>query len=477
MRSLRSTLIAWLVPPLLIVGAVAASGAYVFMERRLTSAYDLDLGDIARAMLPYLHARDGRVTLELSELAVAVLKSDSNDHIYYAVFDEAGNTVVGDRALHPPPLRPGHSPMFWNGTRLGAPIRAVTLEAAVGGMPVTVVAAETTQKRERAYRDALFSAIAPVVLLSLAAVLAIAFGVRRGLDPLGTLQEELQSRSHRHLQPVDLEPVARELKPLVRELNGMLARLEQAQHTQARFIANAAHQLRTPVAGLVTQLDLARRDDADRDLHLAHAREGAARLARLTRQILSLAVADPISNPEANEESFDLAAVVKDRADSWVRAATARGAEIEFELQPAPMHGVRLLAGELAENLVDNATRYGAKTVRIATRAEDGAVLEVSDDGPGIPASERQRMFERFQRLDNQATEGSGLGLAIVREIAQRHGATVELTEASGPSGTRVVVHFPPRPAAAASPPDGARDERFVAAAVTGRADDRRPGH
>src|SRR5438270_6833912 len=212
------------------------------------------------------------------------------------------------------------------------------------------------------------------------------------MAPLDELRDEVQSRSHGALHPMETERVPRELKPLVHELNDMLRRLAGSQERQARFIANAAHQLRTPVAGLVTQLELAASGDGDRATHLAHAREGAYRLARLAQQVLSLARADPVSNPHVANEPFDYADVVKHRAAGWVRAATARGVELEFDLAPAPSRGVPLLAGELAENLVDNATRYGAHWVRIRTGAEAGrSILEVQDDGPGIASPDRKR--------------------------------------------------------------------------------------
>jgi two-component system sensor histidine kinase TctE len=238
--------------------------------------------------------------------------------------------------------------------------------------------------------------------------------------------------------------VVDELVPLVHELNSMLARLQGAQETQARFIANAAHQLRTPIAGLVTQLNLARNSAEGREAHVANAFEGATRLARLAQQLLSLAAADPISNPVTRDAAGDLAEVVKSRADAWLREAMPRNVELEFDLEPAPFLGNALLVGELASNLVDNALRYGAANVKVATRpARDGSILEVTDDGPGIPEAERTRIFKRFHRLDSESTQGSGLGLAIVSEIAQRHRARVEVHEAPGGRGTRVTVAFP----------------------------------
>jgi two-component system sensor histidine kinase TctE len=443
-RSLSATLLAWLLPPLLVVGAVAAAGASVFMQRRLDAAYDQDLGDIARALVPYLRVSEERVWLAFDEQADAVLRADSRDRIYYAVKDWDGRLVAGDRSVPSPPVAvTDYTPHFWNDERFGRPVRAVALAAPIAGHSVTVIAVETTNKRESAASDAILSAIAPVAMLTLAAMAAVFVGVRRGLGPVNRLREELQARSHVDLSPVDVAHVADELQPLVGELNEMLGRLQTAQHAQARFIANAAHQLRTPIAGLVTQIDLARGPRGD-VAHLEQARTAAARLARLAQQILSLAAADPVSNPSPPEEAVDLANVLKDRAETWLRGAG--DVELEFDLQPAPVRGSELLLGELASNLVDNACRYGARTVRLATRIEGGrAMLEIEDDGPGIPPGERTRIFERFHRLAGPSTEGSGLGLAIVAEIAQRHGARIDVGDArASPTGTCVRVSFAP---------------------------------
>jgi two-component system sensor histidine kinase TctE len=310
---------------------------------------------------------------------------------------------------------------------------------------VRVVAAETTRKRHRASRDALVSAIVPAVLLLVAALAGIVLGVGRGLRPLDAMRQSLQTRSHLDLRPLETQQVDDELRPLVTSLNEMLARLDDAQKRQSRFIANAAHQLRTPIAGVITQLDLARTaSGSEREEHLAHAREATARLARLAQQVLSLAAADPLSNPGAPTERVDLSEIVTSHADEWLRMTRTTGAELEFDLSAAPISGNAVLVGELATNLVHNAARYGARTVTVATRAsEKTSRLEVSDDGPGIPAEARQRVFERFSRLDAQSTAGSGLGLAIVSEIAQRHGATVELADGPQGRGTRVTVAFP----------------------------------
>jgi two-component system sensor histidine kinase TctE len=339
---------------------------------------------------------------------------------------------------------PAPAPRFWDDMRHGERVRAVVLDTNAAGRKVRVVAAETTRKRMSASRDAMFSAIVPAVLLFVAAVAGIFLGVGRGLRPLDAMRDALASRSHVDLRALEMERVDDELKPLVGALNGMLERLGEAQQRQSRFIANAAHQLRTPIAGVITQLDLAKNASSDRETHLAHAREGAARLARLAQQVLSLAAADPLANPGAPAERCDLAGIAKMHADEWLRMARSMDVELGFELEPAPIVGNAVRVGELASNLVHNAARYGARTVTVATRADAGrSTLEVIDDGAGIPREARERVFERFSRLDAQSTQGSGLGLAIVSEIAQRHHASVELADGPGGKGTRVTIAFP----------------------------------
>ena len=442
MRSLRLSLLAWLLPPLVIVGLAAAAGAYVFMQHRLTAAYDQDLGDIARALVPYLRSGKAGIELVFNEQSDAVLRADSNDQIFYAVRDETGRLVAGDPTVPKGEAKDRERVHFWNTTRDGQPIRAAMLFARVGDHTASVVAAETLRKRDSAARDALVSSLAPTILLLIAAFAAVLFGVRRGLEPVERLGEVLRGRSSRDLRPMAEETLAAELQPLVHALNEMFARLDASQAAQTRFIANAAHQLRTPIAGLVSQLDLARTGGPDAQGHLEHARLASRRLARLAQQILSLAAADPIANDTTLRQPCDLAEVVRGHAEQWLRASN--GADLEFELQPARMRGNPVLLGELASNLVDNATRYGGTAVRIATgEREDGVWLEVQDNGRGIPAAARERIFERFHRLEPSTTEGSGLGLAIVSEIAQRHGGDVRVDDAPG-GGTRVIVRFAP---------------------------------
>ena len=443
MVSLERRLLTWLVAPTLLVGAIAAAGAYLLIHQRLTAAFDQDLSDIAMALVPHLSAVDGKIALRFPAEADEVLRNDRDDRIYYSVTTPQGLWIAGDRGLPRAPMRSDGGPVIFDSMYLGIRVRAVALEPTVDGLTVIVTSAETTKKRDTANVETLAAALLPVIALLAAALGAVVLGVRRALRPVERLRAEIQARSPTDLSPVDEGLAVEELKPLVRELNEMLARLDESQKTQARFIANAAHQLRTPVAALVNQLDLADANSGPGDTHVANARAAARRIARLMQQLLSLAAADPASNPSPTKDRFDLSETVRGRAEEWLRLAKASGTELVFDLAPAPVVGNSVLAGEMATNLVDNAVRYGAHQVSIAARkVGDRTLLEITDDGPGIPPADRERVFERFYRVNGSHAEGSGLGLAIVREIAERHGATLHVADGPEGRGTRVGVLF-----------------------------------
>ena len=274
------------------------------------------------------------------------------------------------------------------------------------------------------------------------------FGIRRSLAPLDRLRDEIEHRSPADLAPVASSATPLEVKPLVTALNQLLSRLQEALGTQQRFIANAAHQLRTPLAGLKMHVALARREVQTGEARalidmIASETERASHLAN---QLLTLARAEPSSSLQGARQPVNLHDVASRAVQGWVPRALARGIDLGFELQDAWSLGDPLLLRELLANLVDNAINYtpSGGNVTVRTRVDGGAaVLEVEDCGPGIPESEHERVFERFYRLPGTGGEGCGLGLAIVREIAERHGARVQLATPVSGTGTVARVSFP----------------------------------
>lgn len=447
-ESLRSLLLRWLVLPLLIASVFGTGLSHLTYQRPALEAYDRTLADLALVLAKNVKVVDGRTVLDLSTDALNVLRTDRYDNIYLAIVGPEG-LVMGDALPLPPPgAATWEGRYFYDASFNEAPVRLAAMTVVLDDRQVTAIVAETTRKRESLFTQITLSVLSSQLLLVVASVLIVWHGVARGLSPLDMLRRELKARSHRDLRPVDESHVVEEVKPLVMELNQLLKRLDEAGRCQREFIANAAHQLRTPLAGLMTQLELADGDsDASRrQAHITNALEAVRRTSHLVSQLLTLSAAEPEGRSRAEMASLDLADVVRERVDAWVRQAVDADIDLGFELVPTPMVGDRLLLGEMAANLVDNALRYGrrggAVTVR-CTRDRRRIILCVEDDGPGIPPDQRQRVMDRFYRAPGSVPGGSGLGLAIVREVAERHGGEVDIGSAPGGQGARITVYLP----------------------------------
>ena len=447
-RSLRRLLLLWLVVPLAVVLLASAIAAYRTAVVVASGAYDRELLDPALAIAQRLNADGDAIRLDLPGAALDALRVDTADRVYFAVSDR-GRLIAGQHGLPAPPVAPEDAaPVFYD-ARLGSDaVRVAAVVAPIAGRTVLIQVAETRVKRDRLVRQVLISNALPELVFLLAALGVVWFGVARGLAPLEKLRMEIAARSHRDLRPVSEVQAPEEVRPLVEELNALLGRLAKSIDAQQRFVADAAHQLRTPLAALQAQVEAARRGPVPPELAPTFDQLLAAtrRTAHLARQLLTLAAVDPATERPFEPTAVDLAAVLHEAVAEWVTRADAKGIDLGFELEPAQVHGEALLLRELAGNLIDNALAYtpagGQVTARTGTR-QGTPFLEVEDDGPGIPAAERERVFERFYRAKGTAGEGSGLGLAIVREIAHRHGAAVEIRAAAEDRGTLLAVRFP----------------------------------
>jgi two-component system sensor histidine kinase TctE len=318
----------------------------------------------------------------------------------------------------------------------------------VADRAAAVRVAETRTKRDELAREILLSVVGPQLLLIFIAGAVVWIGVARGLAPLERLRAALAARSHRDRSPVSAEGVPGEVMPIVQSINELLARLDKALTLQSRFIADAAHQLKTPIAALRTELELALREEeparARQSLGSAHA--GLERLSRLVSQLLSLARNEPEAADAVRLAPLDLDALVLEVAKEWVPAALRRAVDLGFEGsgRPTLVRGDPARLRELLDNLLDNAVRYSREGGRITVRVTPERVVEVSDDGPSIPEAERERVFERFHRLLGSSHDGSGLGLAIAQEVARIHGAAITLRDDADGVGNTFAVAFPP---------------------------------
>jgi len=434
--SIRLRLLAWLAGPIVFVNLAAAALAYLLAWAPAGLAFDAALQEAARAA-----ARDPLAATH------PALRAGGGELTWVAV--RAGGRVLAGAPGLPPALAEG---AVGDALLDGEPVRHTSVRAVADGQPVVLTLARTVRQRHQVRAAMLRGLVLLESVCSLALVGLIWVSVTNGLAPLARLRASLDRRDSVNLAPLPEQDMGHELQPVAAAFNALLERIAEASRAQREFQANVAHQLRTPLAGARLQLEwLAERHRDDSDTAAAVARLLATneRLTRETNQLLALARAEPSQPGRARFAPLDLARLVGDGVQSFVERAAARGIDLGFALAPATVDGDVYLLRDLLDNLVDNALRYtppgGSVTVRCGgAPAAGGAVLEVEDDGPGIPPAERARVFERFVRLapDGGAT-GSGLGLAIVRDIARLHGARVELGEGAAGTGARFTVHFP----------------------------------
>ncbi len=430
-----------LLPPIAALLALGAVVAYYPSIEPATQAYDQALVDIGLALGSHIRVAPSEYRFEVPAAVEQVLRTDRFDSIYYRVLSPAGLEIAGEPQL---PAPPGDAVAF-NSVHNGQKVRVVSVQTPCGRSTCTVLVAETMVKRERLAREHLLQSLFPDVLIALATLVIVWFGVKRGLRPLARLSEEIKQRSAGDLRPIDASGAPEETRPLVGALNGLLEEVSAASHMQQRFLADAAHQLRTPLAGLQahTELALAQPMPPACRAQIEQVHRATIRTARLANQLLALARSEPAARSAATR--VDLKALAGDEADAWVRQSLARDIDLGFELEPAPVEGDAFLLREALSNLVHNALEYSNRGGRVTVRTgrrNGGPFVEVEDDGPGIAPEERARVLERFYRVPGTPGTGSGLGLAIVREIAASHAASVFIDDGAA-GGCRVGITFP----------------------------------
>jgi two-component system sensor histidine kinase TctE len=294
--------------------------------------------------------------------------------------------------------------------------------------------AETLEKRSQLANEIIRGVIVPQFIVLPIAVVLVWFGLSRGLAPLAALQARIRAREPDDMSPIDPRAAPEEISPVVSSFNELLERLSRNMQMQQRFLADAAHQMKTPLAGLRTQAELALRETDPQQLKrsLRQIATSTERATHLINQLLALARAEHQSTDPARFEVTELNALARSVVQESVPDAISRRVDLGFEPaeRPVRIFAVPLLVREMMLNLVDNGLRYtpagGSVTLRIRQQGES-AFLEVEDTGPGIPDAERQRVFDRFYRILGTNVDGSGLGLAIVREIAERHDGLIRL--------------------------------------------------
>ena len=466
-RSLFGEILDWMLTPLLLLWPVSLVLTWLVAQSIAGKPFDRALEYNVRALAQLLTISNNRVQFNLPLPARELLRADDSDTVYYQVLGSRGEYLSGERGL-PPPAE-GERISFGEVRIRDDEVHGSDVKIAYtwvkpiqpGAKPALIQVAETLEKRSLLATEIVKGVMLPQFVILPLAVLLVWLALVQAIKPLNQLEERIRARKPDDLSPIDAQAVPLEVAPLVHSVNDLLMRLKDSIATQKRFLADAAHQLKTPLAGLRMQADLAQREGANTEelkQSLRHIGRSSIRATHTVNQLLALARAE--SNGSAMPRArCDLAELTMEVVRDCAPRAIAKHIDLGYEgAQPHSIGGQLLgnptLVGELIRNLVDNAINYtpssidqpGIITARVLLDAFDRTlVLQVEDSGPGIPLAERELIFQPFYRVLGNEVDGSGLGLPIVLEIANQHGATLTLEDTHPgqvPPGARFCLRF-----------------------------------
>ena len=486
-RSLFGEILDWMLTPLLLLWPVSLALTWLVAQGIANKPFDRALEYNVQALAQLITVQNNRAQFNLPQPASEILRADDSDLVYYQVLGARGEFLSGERGLPAPPEDekpvPGEVRLRDDEMR-GLEVRVayvwVQLPSA-GGQPALVQVAETREKRSVLATEIIKGVMLPQFVILPLAVLLVWLALARGIKPLNLLEERIRARRPDDLSPLDEKAVPMEVAPLVSSVNDLLTRLKDSIATQKRFLADAAHQLKTPLAGLRMQADLAQREGANTEElkpSLKQIGRASIRATHTVNQLLALARAES-SGASLLRQNCDLAQITLEVVQDSVPRALEKRIDLGYDGAEPGAPGVRLegnptLLKELVRNLVDNAINYtpssanrpGVITVRVlADTFGKVLLLQVEDSGPGVAPAERELVFQPFYRSLGSEADGSGLGLPIVLEIARQHGAQVTLEDTHPgqvPPGARFSVRF----STPATPPSGAGEAMPAQAAA-----------
>lgn len=448
--SLRKRLMLWLLLPVLLLSVVWAWGVYAVILHFANIAYDRALEDSAQTLAGQVSIRNDAVHVDLPHAARAMLEFDQLDTIYFDVVDRRGARLIGNVRL---PERAGdgscaQQTCFYDAVVDGAPVRVAeySLSIHAPASPLTVRVAETLRKRQTLAKEVSRFILLPQALFVAGIWLLIWYGIGRGMAPLAGIRDAIARRNLDDLRHIETANMPAELQEHTIVINDLMTRLQQTIGAKKRFIADATHQLRTPITVLRTQAEMAMRLDDRDQLRAAVVQFDAAtaRLVRLASQLLSLSLAEARANGAREFAQLDFALLVEEATAELVPMALDKGLEITVDGSSAliAVRGDSRFLREMVANLIDNAIRYtqpgGAVAIALSNVGAHVA-LTVADSGPGIPRSERDNVMRPFYRGLGTPGGGCGLGLTIASEVAAMHGGTIRIEDTDG-GGTTVVA-------------------------------------
>jgi two-component system, OmpR family, sensor histidine kinase TctE len=467
--SLRRKLLSWLMPLLLLLILVDSSILFDLAIDKLEKELDADLFTSAKDVSQFLNNfGSAPKDIRLLENASHVFLKDEVDEILYSITDSQGHLLSGSNALQSATAidieddddgdkpSPDH---YYYDTNIGKEeFRVVHAVFAQGAKTFTIQIASTQKWRATLSNTILVGLVVPQLLLALLSFFIVWYGVKKGLAPLDTLQDALLKRSEQDLSPIELPNIPQEVSLVANAVNQLMHKLQSLIAAQNRFVADAAHQLRTPLAGAQAQLELAEQEPEPSALKalLPRAHQSLDKLLHTINQLLTLARSQPEAAATVTMLAIDLNKVTKQIALEIAPSALKKQIDLGFEpsLVPAMILGNVERLNDMLNNLIDNAIRYtqvGGKITVALDVSEKAVNLIVEDNGPGVSDAEKDKIFDRFHRVlehKQNASEqaGSGLGLAIVKEIASLHGATISIADSKiageTPRGLKVMLSF-----------------------------------
>ena len=453
--SLRRRLLIRLVAPLILLLLLSAISTYALALRIANRIFDVWLYDSVNSLALLVQSDNGHAQLNFPGAAKLLFEWDATDSVYYAVVGERSGLIAGRGDISE---LSGQSRNFQHAQIFEAPFLGKTTSFAVLPLPekvygetVRVIVGETARKRDQQARELFLSSLLPQAVVILLALGIIWFGVRGALKPLLQLAERLRQQNLYRVAPIADTSAPEEVLPLTHAFNDLLTRLEVAMSGQRKFIADAAHQLRTPLTALKLNITEARQaaNPLQAETALGHLQESTDRAIRLSNQLLALARAEHGMAALNALQVIDLQQLAREVGAEWVPRAYAKNIDLSFEASALPVliKADAVLLREALNNLLDNAIKYHPGQGNIVVQVSTQPVPNVSvvDDGPGIADEHRHHIFQRFFRGDHSSSDGSGLGLAIVQEIAHAHGGSVRVGKGLNGKGLSITIDLPGR--------------------------------
>ncbi len=459
--SLSGQLLLWLMICLFIILTISSVVSYSRAYRFANLAYDRALLREVLGLAEQVDVVDNQVVIDLPEIARNLLEYDKDDYVNYRISAPDGSIVVGNPDILPPkiPLMSGQH-VYYDDILDEESVRVVAYALPIEDSELKgdllIQATETRTKRKIMALEIIEEMLIPQILIMLVTALVVFVSIKRSFMPLNQLRDALARRSHEDLGMLNTERAPQEVVPLLNEMNDLMLRVRDSVDFQKAFIADASHQLRTPIAALQNQVELALREPVSDSVRhtLQNIAVSTKHLSRLVQQLLTLARMEPRSKNAGVLEAVNLTRLVQEITAEWVPSALERDIDLGFEAaenDAVTISGNAFMLKEMLSNLIDNAIRYtpvgGEVTVRLS-QADDEVTLQIIDNGIGIPYDKRDLVFHRFYRVEDGAGEGCGLGLSIVKEIASAHHAQISIGDGlpqqgnTDACGTNITIIF-----------------------------------